>query len=187
MVGQIRRANAWVRRAHQFADMKLTFLCKPPEKLRFDTHTDHSSKYQDGTGRKQGGYIIGATDPSMGAGVMALWSSLVWKSHKLKQGCTSTLTSEAKALSLGYSSGMDHAFLLLFFSQHSVWKTGRSTYSDSQPSASSTARSVFDFVTKPGAPSGIDGKRCAIDMAGASDGGEGLFSGDRRACCSETR
>ena len=26
-------------------------------------------------------------------------------------------------------------------------------------------KSVFDLVTKPGAPTGIDDKRCAIDMA----------------------
>ena len=26
-------------------------------------------------------------------------------------------------------------------------------------------KSVFDFVTNPGAPTGIDDKRCAIDMA----------------------
>ena len=100
-VGQIQRANAWVRLAHQFADLKLTFLSIPPEKLRFVSRTDYSSKDQDGTGRTQGGYIIGATDPSMGAGCMAPWSPLVWKSYKLKQGCTSTLADEAKALSTG--------------------------------------------------------------------------------------
>ena len=37
--GQIRRANWWVRRAHPFADLKLTFLSSPPAKLRFATHT----------------------------------------------------------------------------------------------------------------------------------------------------
>ena len=100
-VVQIRRANAWVRRAHQFADLKLTFLSIPPEKLRLVTHTDNSSKDQDGTGRTQGGYIIGATDPSMGPGRVAPWSPLVWEPHNLKQGCTSTLAGEAKALSLG--------------------------------------------------------------------------------------
>ena len=103
-MGQIRRANAWVRRAHQFADMKLTFLSIPPGKLRFVKHTDYSSKDPDGTGRTQGGYIIGATDHSMGAGEVAPWSPLVWKSHKLKQSCTSTLAGEAKAL----SSGLGH-------------------------------------------------------------------------------
>ena len=30
-MGQIQKANAWVRRAHQFADLKLTFLSIPPE------------------------------------------------------------------------------------------------------------------------------------------------------------
>ena len=38
-----------------------------------DTHTNYSSKDQDGTGRTQGGYIIGATDPSMGPGT--------WRGH----------------------------------------------------------------------------------------------------------
>ena len=62
-VGQIQRANAWVRLAHQFADLKLTFLSIPPEKLRFVSRTDYSSKDQDGTGRTQGGYIIGSDRP----------------------------------------------------------------------------------------------------------------------------
>ena len=57
----IRRANAWVRRAHQFADLKLTFFSIAPEQLRFVIHTDHASKDQDGTGQTQGGYNIGAT------------------------------------------------------------------------------------------------------------------------------
>ena len=70
---QIRSANAWVRRTHQVADLKLTFLNIPPEQLRFVTHTDYSSKDQDGTGRTQGGYIVGATDPSMLAGHVAQW------------------------------------------------------------------------------------------------------------------
>ena len=52
------------------------------------THADYSSKTQDGTGWTQGGDIIGATDPSVSAGKMAPWSR--WRSHKLKQGCTST-------------------------------------------------------------------------------------------------
>ena len=95
-VEQIRRANAWVRRAHQFVDLQLTCLSIPPEKLRFVTHTDCSSKDQDGTGWTQGGYIVAATDSSTGAGNMAPWSPLVWKSHKLKQGCTSTLAGDAK-------------------------------------------------------------------------------------------
>ena len=100
-VGQIRRANARVRRAHQFTDLKLKFLSLPPEQRRFVKHTDYSSKDQDGPGRTQGGYIIGATDSSLGAGHVAPWSPLVWKSHKLKQGCMSTLDSEVKASSSG--------------------------------------------------------------------------------------
>ena len=59
--GQIRWANARVCRAHQFADMELTFLSIPPEKLRFVTHTDYYSKDHDGTGRTQGGYITYVT------------------------------------------------------------------------------------------------------------------------------
>ena len=63
-VGQIRRANACVRRVHQFADLKLTFLSIPPEQLRFVIHTDFSSKYQDETGRAKGEHYW-ATNPSM--------------------------------------------------------------------------------------------------------------------------
>ena len=49
-VEQIRRANEWVRRAHQFAELTLTFFVHSTEKL----YTDYSSKDQDGTGRTQG-------------------------------------------------------------------------------------------------------------------------------------
>ena len=52
-VGQIRRENRWVRRARQFADLRLTFLGIRPKDLRFVVHTDYPLKDQDGTGRAQ--------------------------------------------------------------------------------------------------------------------------------------
>ena len=134
-VGQIPRANAWVCRADQFADLKLTFLSIPPEQLRFVIHTDCSSKDQDGTGRTQGGYIIGTTDPSMGAGHVAPWA------HKLKQGCTSTLAGEAKALSSGLGHfGTDHVHVCHCFLPVLFGKTGTRRSSGSQQSVSTSAR-----------------------------------------------
>ena len=70
-VGQIRRANAWGSSSSK--------CC------RFENDV-----FEHSTRRTQGGYTVGATDPSMGAGNVAPWSPLVWKSHKLKQGCTTT-------------------------------------------------------------------------------------------------
>ena len=67
-VGQIRMANAWVRRARQSADWKLTFLSIPPERIRLVTQTDYSSNDPDGTGRSQNAYIMGATETSMAVG-----------------------------------------------------------------------------------------------------------------------
>ena len=43
------KLHGGARRAHQFADLKLTFLSTPPEELRFVIHTDYSSRDQDGT------------------------------------------------------------------------------------------------------------------------------------------
>ena len=42
--------------------------------------------------------------PSMAKGLLAPWRPLVWKSQKIKQGCTSTLAGESKLLkaSLGH-------------------------------------------------------------------------------------
>ena len=102
----------------------------------------------------------------MGAGNMAPWSPLVWKSHKLKQGCASTLTGEAKVL----GSGLGHlewvkcvvaTVLLPTFCLENrdvcIQRLSAISFID--------CKSVCDFVTEPGAPTGIDDKRCAIDMA----------------------
>ena len=146
--------------------MKLTFLSIAPEKHRLVTHTDYSSKDQDGIGRTQGGYITGATDPSMRAGEMAPWSPLVWKSHKLEQGCTSTLAGEAKSL----SSGLGHLeWIMCLFADvlfPACCLENREKYSQRFSAISVIdCKSVFDFVTKPGAPTGIDDRRCAIYTA----------------------
>ena len=73
-VGQIPRANRWVRRARQFADLRWMFLGILPKDLCFVVHPDYPSKDQDETGRTEGGYIIVATNPTMNAGALAPWS-----------------------------------------------------------------------------------------------------------------
>ena len=160
-VGQIRRANAWVRQTHQVADLKLTFLSIPPEQLRFVIHTDHSSKDQDGTGRTQGGYIFGATDPSMGAGHRGM---------EIAQAETrmhvDTVRERPKALSsgLGHLEWIMCVFATVLFSAFSL--VNRDAYIQRFSAISVIdCKNVFGFVTKPGAPTGIDDKRCAIDMA----------------------
>ena len=52
-VRQVRRSNRWVRRARQFADLRLPFLGSRPNDLCFVVHTDYPLKDQDGTGRAQ--------------------------------------------------------------------------------------------------------------------------------------
>ena len=138
-----------MRRVHQFANLKLMILSIPPQELRFVTHTDSSSKDQDGTDWTHGGYIIGATDPSMGAGNTAPWSPLVWKSHKLKQGCTSALASEAKVLSsgLGHLEWVMCMFATVLFTAFCL--ENRDVYIQ--------RLSAISVVTKPGAPTDIDG------------------------------
>ena len=119
------------------ADLKLTlFEQSTRDNFVSGRTTDYSSRDQDGTGRTQGGYVIGATDPLMLAGEFAPWSPLVWKSHKLKQGCTST------ELGAGHLEGHVHGRHCSVL-WRSVWKTGTRTFSGSQPSASSTTRACL--------------------------------------------
>ena len=73
-VGQIRRANRWLRRARQFADLRWMFLGILPKDLCFVVHPDYPSKDQDETARTEGGYIIVATNPTTNAGALAPWS-----------------------------------------------------------------------------------------------------------------
>ena len=77
-VGQIRYANAFVHRAQQHADLTITFRPIPLEHFRLVIHTDYSSKDMGGTGRTQGGYILGATDAGMAQGKISPWVPLVW-------------------------------------------------------------------------------------------------------------
>ena len=59
---------------------------------------------------------------------------------------------------------MDHVFATVLFTVGCLGN--RDTYIQRFSATSVTGfKSEFDFVTKPGAPTGIDDKRCAIDMA----------------------
>ena len=87
-VGQIKNANAWTRRAKQFSDTVIYFNPVPVEQLSFIVHTDYSSKDQDGSGRTQGGYIIGVTDSGMACGKMSsLGSDLLEKLQDQARSC----------------------------------------------------------------------------------------------------
>ncbi|CAK0792131.1 unnamed protein product, partial [Prorocentrum cordatum] len=165
-VGQIRRSNAWVRRAKQFHEISVTFQSIVPERLRFVCHSDYSSKDLDGTGRTQGGYIIGATDPSMAKGLLAPWCPLVWKSQKIKQGCTSTLAGESKLLkaSLGHLEWIMCSFAATLYPTFCLENRDRYSRKFSAISVID-CKSVFDHVTKPGAPTGLDDKKASIDIA----------------------
>ncbi|CAK0862474.1 unnamed protein product [Prorocentrum cordatum] len=165
-VGQIRRSNAWVRRAKQFHEISVTFQSIVPERLRFVCHSDYSSKDLDGTGRTQGGYIIGATDPSMAKGLLAPWCPLVWKSQKIKQGCTSTLAGESKLLkaSLGHLEWIMCSFAATLYPAFCLENRDRYSRKFSAISVID-CKSVFDHVTKPGAPTGLDDKKASIDIA----------------------
>ena len=141
----VRRAHASVRRAHQFADLKLTFLSIPPEQLRFVLHTDYSSKDQDGIGRTQGGYIIGATDPSMGAGTRG---AVVTTGVEVAQTETRMhVNTGQRGQSFEFGVGtppVGHVHVCHgFVPPHSVWKTGTRASSGSPPSMSSTARACL--------------------------------------------
>ena len=116
------------------------------------------------------GTLFGAADPSMGAGNVAPWSPLAWKSHKLKQGCTSTLAGETKVL----SSGLGHLECVMCMFATVLFLTFCLQNSDvciQQFSAISVidCKSVFDFVTKRGASTGIDDKRCAMERPPFAD------------------
>lgn len=165
-VGQIRKSNAWVRRAKQFADLSVTFHNIPPEELRFVCHSDYSSKDLDGTGRTQAGYIIGAIDSTMAQGAVAQWGPLVWKSQKLKQGCTSTLAGEGKDVrsALGHLEWIMCTFAAAWFPRF-CFKTRETDLRRFSSITVIDCKSVFDFVTTPGAPTRIGGKRCAIHLA----------------------
>ena len=77
---------------------------------------------------------------------------LVWKSHKLKQGGTSTLASEPKALSsrLGHLEWIMCMFTTVLFPAFSL--ENRDTYIQRFSAVSVIdCKSVFDSVTNPGA------------------------------------
>ena len=57
-VGRIRKANQWIRRARQFAELQWTHA-----------RTGYSTKHQEGTGRTQGRHITAATDPLINGSV----------------------------------------------------------------------------------------------------------------------
>ena len=93
-----------------------------------------------------------------------MFHNVLWKSHKLKQGCTSTLAGEAKALStsLGHLEWIICMFATVLFAAFCL--ENRNMYIRRFSAISVIdCKSVFDFVTKPGAPTGIDDNRCAID------------------------
>ena len=159
-VEQILRANAWFRRAHQFADLQIDIF----EHSSRETSIRDTHRRFEGSGRNwtDGGWdIIGATDPSTGAGHVAPWAPQVWKSHKLKQGCTSTLAGEAKALSWDTCNG-SCACLPLFCSPFCVRKQ-RHVHSTTLDTSVPDCKSVFDFRDKTWC-SDWD-THCAIDMA----------------------
>jgi hypothetical protein len=165
-LGHIRLANALVRRAQQFSEVAITFHSIPVDELRFVLHTDYSSKDRDGTGCTQGGYLIGATTSGLSRGEEVPYGALVWRSYKLRRACASTLAGEAQVL----SAGLGHLEWYSCFFCAAVFPTyvleDRGEYMkllDLQ--AVIDCKSVFDHITKAGAPSGIADKRCSIDMA----------------------
>ncbi|CAK0795301.1 unnamed protein product [Prorocentrum cordatum] len=125
-VGQIRRSNAWVRRAKQFHEISVTFQSIVPERLRFVCHSDYSSKDLDGTGRTQGGYIIG-------------------ESKLLKA-------------SLGHLEWIMCSFAATLYPTFCLENRDRYSRKFSAISVID-CKSVFDHVTKPGAPTGLDDKK----------------------------
>ena len=87
-----------------------------------------------------------------GSGTRGAVSPLVWKSHKLKQGGTSTLAGEAKDLSprLGHLEWIMRTFTTVLFPAVSL--ENKDTYIQRFSAVSVIdCKSVFDSVTNPGA------------------------------------
>ncbi|CAK0881164.1 unnamed protein product [Prorocentrum cordatum] len=121
--------------------------------------------------RAQGGCVIGATDPSLATGPLATWCPMAWKSQKTKQGCASTLAGESRLLkaSLGHLEWIMCAFAATLYPMFCL--ENRDTYSKKFSATSVIyCKSVFDRVTKPGGPTGLDDKKASIDIAIAKGG-----------------
>ena len=140
-VEQIRRANARVRRGHQLPDLKLTFLSIPPEKLRFVTHSDNSSKDQDGTGRTQGGYVDRPVNESWTRGAVVAAGVTVAQAETRMHV---NIGPRGQSFEFGIGTlGVGHVHACHCFVRCILFgKQGR-TSSDSQPSVSSTAKVCF--------------------------------------------
>ena len=73
--------------------------------------------------------------------------------------------------------GMDHAHVCHCFVTRVLF--GKQGHVHPAVLSHQCRRLQFDFLTKPGVPTGIDDKRCATKT-------DGCGSRDRRACCLET-
>ena len=110
------RANVLARRAHQSAELTLTFLSIPPEQLRFVIHTDCSSKDQDGD-----------------------WTDAEWVHYWSDQPVSGSGTRGAVGTTGVAVAQAETKMHVNSRRSQSVWKSGTRTTSGSQPSVSSTA------------------------------------------------
>ena len=91
---------------------------------------------------------------------------MVWRSYKIRRGVGSTLAGEAQVL----SGGLGHLEWMACFFAAAVFPTflleDRTEYMRLfGMQAVIDCKSVFDHITKPGSPGGVEDKRCAIDMS----------------------
>ena len=117
-VGRIRKANQWIRRARQFAELQWTHA-----------RTGYSTEHQEGTGRTQGRDITAATDPLINGSVdffglevaqadTTLHVDFGWRSQGFDFGSGTLGVAHVHVRHCTFSSPS-------FWNQPSVWLTAR--------------------------------------------------------------
>ena len=159
-------ANHIVRRAKQFHDLSITFHPIPPAELTVCIHSDSSLNVTNLKRPTVGGAMVGFTNRKLNSGEVAAWSPAVWRSFKQKQVVTSTLTAEARALSfaLGRAEWLLAMMHECLFPNSFDLVKRKGMFAESGAIAVTDAKSLYDSIIAPGAPSGMEDSRCAFEV-----------------------
>jgi len=157
-------AQQSVRRARQFADLRLCFQPIELSDLGVCVHSDAAFD-RDDAGKPQYGFILGFCQKHLNNNKRSLWSPGMWKSSRVKRACSSTLAAEGQA-------ALDGA-------RHTEWLTSllcESLYWDFDleeredfvqlhtVAAITDCKSLYDHCTKMGGAATLADKSGALDV-----------------------
>eukprot|EP00435_Cladocopium_sp_Y103_P060613 s808_g22.t1 len=156
-------ANNVVRRAKQHADLKITFLSIPADRLRLVCHSD--AAFANVGDYTQAGFVIGFTSDALDHGLEAPWTPAIWKSHRLSRAVGSTLAAEAQSM-VSATGTLEWTSLLLSEALDGPFdvRTYEAVLRRRKPVVITDCKSLYDHLISVSSPTAVEDRRTSIDI-----------------------